>query len=91
MDGDGRLTGPMALLTGGASRLRRAMAAALAEDGARVAGIDTPMMEQWGIPSHLMMPPSVVAGNDGHPEPLDPSAFVPEMQCVPRLEPHFPR
>jgi NAD(P)-dependent dehydrogenase (short-subunit alcohol dehydrogenase family) len=55
------------------------------------AAMDTPMMEQWGIPGHLMMPPSVVAGMIRTLLLLDPSAFVPELQVVPRLEPNFPR
>ena len=55
------------------------------------AAMDTPMMEQWGIPSHLMMPPSAVAEMVRTLLLLHPSAFVPEMQIVPRLEPHFPR
>jgi NAD(P)-dependent dehydrogenase (short-subunit alcohol dehydrogenase family) len=55
------------------------------------AAMDTPMMEQWGIPSHLMMPPSAVAGMVRTLLLLDASAFVPEMQIVPRLEPNFPR
>jgi NAD(P)-dependent dehydrogenase (short-subunit alcohol dehydrogenase family) len=55
------------------------------------AAMDTPMMEQWGIPSHLMMPPSAVAGMVRTLLLLHPSAFVPEMQIVPRLEPNFPR
>jgi NAD(P)-dependent dehydrogenase (short-subunit alcohol dehydrogenase family) len=55
------------------------------------AAMDTPMMEQWGIPSHLMMPPAAVAGMVRTLLLLDPSAFVPEMQIVPRLEPNFPR
>ena len=55
------------------------------------AAMDTPMMEQWGIPSHLMMPPSAVAETVRTLLTLHPSAFVPEMQIVPRLEPNFPR
>ena len=55
------------------------------------AAMDTPMMEQWGIPSHLMMPPSTVAEMVRTLLLLHPSAFVPEMQIVPRLEPNFPR
>ena len=55
------------------------------------AAMDTPMMEQWGIPDHLMMPPSVVAEMVRTLVLLDPSSFVPEMQIVPRLEPNFPR
>jgi len=55
------------------------------------AAMDTPMMEQWGIPSHLMMPPSAVAEMVRTLVLLHPSAFVPEMQIVPRLEPNFPR
>src|SRR3954467_465003 len=55
------------------------------------AAMDTPMMEQWGIPGHLMMPPSVVAQMVATLVLLDPSSFVPEMQIVPRLEPNFPR
>jgi NAD(P)-dependent dehydrogenase (short-subunit alcohol dehydrogenase family) len=55
------------------------------------AAMDTPMMEQWGIPSHLMMPPSAVAEMVRTLVLLHPSAFVPEMQVVPRLEPNFPR
>jgi NAD(P)-dependent dehydrogenase (short-subunit alcohol dehydrogenase family) len=55
------------------------------------AAMDTPKMEQWGIPSHLMMPPSAVAGMVRTLLLLDPSACVPEMQVVPRLEPNFPR
>jgi NAD(P)-dependent dehydrogenase (short-subunit alcohol dehydrogenase family) len=55
------------------------------------AAMDTPMMEQWGIPSHLMMPPSAVAEMVRTLVTLHPSAFVPEMQIVPRLEPNFPR
>jgi NAD(P)-dependent dehydrogenase (short-subunit alcohol dehydrogenase family) len=55
------------------------------------AAMDTPMMEQWGIPAHLMMPPSVVAGMVRTLVLLPPSTFVPEMQIVPRLEPNFPR
>src|SRR3954463_2354474 len=55
------------------------------------AAMDTPMMEQWGIPSHLMMPPSAVAGTVRTLLLLHPSAFVPEMQIFPRLEPNFPR
>ncbi len=55
------------------------------------AAMDTPMMEQWGIPSHLMMPPSAVAGMVRTLLLLDPTSFVPEMQIVPRLEPNFPR
>jgi NAD(P)-dependent dehydrogenase (short-subunit alcohol dehydrogenase family) len=55
------------------------------------AAMDTPMMERWGIPSHLMMPPSAVAEMVRTLLLLHPSAFVPEMQIVPRLEPNFPR
>jgi NAD(P)-dependent dehydrogenase (short-subunit alcohol dehydrogenase family) len=55
------------------------------------AAMDTPMMEQWGIPGHLMMPPSVVAEMVRTLVLLPPSSFVPEMQIVPRLEPNFPR
>ena len=55
------------------------------------AAMDTPMMEQWGIPPHLMMPPSAVAEMVRTLLLLHPSAFVPEMQIVPRLEPNFPR
>ena len=55
------------------------------------AAMDTPMMEQWGIPSHLMMPPSAVAEAVRTLITLHPAAFVPEMQIVPRLEPNFPR
>jgi NAD(P)-dependent dehydrogenase (short-subunit alcohol dehydrogenase family) len=55
------------------------------------AAMDTPMMEQWGIPDHLMMPPSVVAEMVHTLLVLHPSSFVPEMQIVPRLEPNFPR
>jgi NAD(P)-dependent dehydrogenase (short-subunit alcohol dehydrogenase family) len=55
------------------------------------AAMDTPMMEQWGIPSHLMMPPSAVADTVRTLLLLHPAAFVPEMQIVPRLEPNFPR
>ncbi|MCF6506897.1 SDR family oxidoreductase [Blastococcus sp. MG754426] len=55
------------------------------------AAMDTPMMEQWGIPGHLMMPPSAVAEAIRTLLLLHPSAFVPEMQVVPRLEPNFPR
>ncbi len=55
------------------------------------AAMDTPMMEQWGIPSHLMMPPSAVAEMVRTLLLLHPSSFVPEMQIVPRLEPNFPR
>jgi len=55
------------------------------------AAMDTPMMEQWGIPEHLMMPPSVVAETVRTLLLLHPSCFVPEMQIVPRLEPNFPR
>jgi NAD(P)-dependent dehydrogenase (short-subunit alcohol dehydrogenase family) len=55
------------------------------------AAMDTPMMEQWGIPSHLMMPPEAVAEMVRTLITLHPSSFVPEMQIVPRLEPNFPR
>jgi NAD(P)-dependent dehydrogenase (short-subunit alcohol dehydrogenase family) len=55
------------------------------------AAMDTPMMEQWGIPAHLMMPPAAVAEMVHTLLLLDPSSFVPEMQIVPRLEPNFPR
>ena len=55
------------------------------------AAMDTPMMEQWGIPAHLMMPPAAVAEMVRTLVLLHPSAFVPEMQIVPRLEPNFPR
>jgi NAD(P)-dependent dehydrogenase (short-subunit alcohol dehydrogenase family) len=55
------------------------------------AAMDTPMMEQWGIPAHLMMPPSAVAEMVRTLLLLHPSSFVPEMQMVPRLEPGFPR
>ena len=55
------------------------------------AAMDTPMMEQWGIPAHLMMPPSAVAEMVRTLLLLHPSSFVPEMQIVPRLEPNFPR
>ena len=55
------------------------------------AAMDTPMMEQWGIPGHLMMPPSVVAEMVRTLVLLHPSGLVPEMQIVPRLEPGFPR
>jgi NAD(P)-dependent dehydrogenase (short-subunit alcohol dehydrogenase family) len=55
------------------------------------AAMDTPMMEQWGIPAHLMMPPSAVAESVRALILLHPSCFVPEMQIVPRLEPNFPR
>ena len=55
------------------------------------AAMDTPMMEQWGIPAHLMMPPDAVAEMVRTLLLLHPSSFVPEMQIVPRLEPNFPR
>ncbi|NEK87059.1 SDR family oxidoreductase [Blastococcus saxobsidens] len=55
------------------------------------AAMDTPMMEQWGIPGHLMMPPSAVADAIRTLITLHPTAFIPEMQIVPRLEPNFPR
>jgi NAD(P)-dependent dehydrogenase (short-subunit alcohol dehydrogenase family) len=55
------------------------------------AAMDTPMMEQWGIPAHLMMPPTAVAEMVRTLLLLHPSSFVPEMQIVPRLEPNFPR
>jgi len=55
------------------------------------AAMDTPMMEQWGIPAHLMMPPSAVAQMVATLLLLHPTSFVPEMQIVPRLEPNFPR
>ena len=55
------------------------------------AAMDTPMMEQWGIPSHLMMPPAAVAEMVRTLVTLHPASFVPEMQIVPRLEPNFPR
>jgi NAD(P)-dependent dehydrogenase (short-subunit alcohol dehydrogenase family) len=55
------------------------------------AAMDTPMMEQWGIPSHLMMPPDAVAEMVRTLLLLHPASFVPEMQIVPRLEPNFPR
>jgi NAD(P)-dependent dehydrogenase (short-subunit alcohol dehydrogenase family) len=55
------------------------------------AAMDTPMMEQWGIPAHLMMPPAAVAEMVRTLLLLHPSSFVPEMQIVPRLEPNFPR
>ncbi|SFE91897.1 SDR family NAD(P)-dependent oxidoreductase [Blastococcus tunisiensis] len=55
------------------------------------AAMDTPMMAQWGIPSHLMMPPSAVAEMVRTLVSLHPTSFVPEMQIVPRLEPNFPR
>jgi NAD(P)-dependent dehydrogenase (short-subunit alcohol dehydrogenase family) len=55
------------------------------------AAMDTPMMAQWGIPAHLMLPPSVVAETVRSLLLLHPAAFVPEMQIVPRLEPNFPR
>jgi NAD(P)-dependent dehydrogenase (short-subunit alcohol dehydrogenase family) len=55
------------------------------------AAMDTPMMGQWGIPSHLMMPPSAVADMVRTLLLLHPTSFVPEMQIVPRLEPNFPR
>jgi NAD(P)-dependent dehydrogenase (short-subunit alcohol dehydrogenase family) len=55
------------------------------------AAMDTPMMEQWGIPAHLMMPPSAVAETIRGLIQLHASCFVPEMQIVPRLEPNFPR
>jgi NAD(P)-dependent dehydrogenase (short-subunit alcohol dehydrogenase family) len=55
------------------------------------AAMDTPMMQQWGIPGHLMMPPSAVAEMVRTLLLLHPSSFVPEVQIVPRLEPNFPR
>jgi NAD(P)-dependent dehydrogenase (short-subunit alcohol dehydrogenase family) len=55
------------------------------------AAMDTPMMEQWGIPPHLMMPPEAVAEMVRTLLLLHPTSFVPEMQIVPRLEPGFPR
>src|ERR671929_552987 len=55
------------------------------------AAMDTPMMEQWGIPSHLMMPPAAVAEMVRTLLLLHPSCYVPELQIVPRLEPNFPR
>ncbi len=55
------------------------------------AAMDTPMMEQWGIPDHLMMPPATVAGMVRTLVTLHPSSFVPELVIVPRLEPNFPR
>ena len=55
------------------------------------AAMDTPMMEQWGIPPHLMMPPEAVAEMVRTLLLLHPTSFVPEMQIVPRLEPNFPR
>ena len=55
------------------------------------AAMDTPMMAQWGIPAHLMMPPSAVAEMVRTLLLLHPTCFVPEMQIVPRLEPNFPR
>jgi NAD(P)-dependent dehydrogenase (short-subunit alcohol dehydrogenase family) len=55
------------------------------------AAMDTPMMGRWGIPAHLMMPPAAVADMVRTLITLHPSAFVPELQIVPRLEPNFPR
>jgi NAD(P)-dependent dehydrogenase (short-subunit alcohol dehydrogenase family) len=55
------------------------------------AAMDTPMMEQWGIPDHLMMPPATVAGMVRTLVTLEASSFVPELVIVPRLEPSFPR
>ena len=55
------------------------------------AAMDTPMMEQWGIPDHLMMPPDTVAGMVRTLVTLHASSFVPELLIVPRLEPNFPR
>ena len=55
------------------------------------AAMDTPMMEQWGIPDHLMMPPATVAGMVRTLVTLHASSFVPELLIVPRLEPNFPR
>jgi NAD(P)-dependent dehydrogenase (short-subunit alcohol dehydrogenase family) len=55
------------------------------------AAMDTPMMGQWKIPAHLMMPPSAVAEMVRMLLLLHPACFVPEMQVVPRLEPNFPR
>lgn len=55
------------------------------------AAMDTPMMEQWGIPAHLMMPPATVAGMVRTLLTLDASSFVPELVIAPRLEPNFPR
>ena len=47
------------------------------------AAMDTPMMAQWGIPAHLMMPPSAVAEMVRTLLLLHPSSFVPEMQRPP--------
>jgi NAD(P)-dependent dehydrogenase (short-subunit alcohol dehydrogenase family) len=55
------------------------------------AAMDTPMMEQWGIPADRMMPPSTVGAMVRTLLQLDPSSYVPEMVIVPRLEPDFPR
>ena len=55
------------------------------------AAMDTPMMHQWQLPAHLMMPPSAVAEMVATLLLLHPACFVPEMQIVPRLEPNFPR
>jgi hypothetical protein len=54
------------------------------------AAVDTPMMEPWGTPVHLILSPSAVA-ETVRTLLLDRSAVMAKMQIVPRLEPTFPR
>lgn len=59
--------------------------------GIMPAAMDTPMMERWGIPAEVMMPPSDVAAEILHCLRRPPTAYGQNLVVVPRKEPDFPR
>lgn len=54
------------------------------------AAMDTPMMEQWGLPQHRMMPPSVVAGLVRTAATLPPEVVLQSLVVTTRVE-TYPR
>lgn len=59
--------------------------------GIMPAAMDTPMMEQWGIPKERMMDPAVVAAEVVHAIARPRSAYGQNLVIVPPREPNFPR
>ncbi|MDA8391673.1 MAG: SDR family NAD(P)-dependent oxidoreductase, partial [Actinomycetota bacterium] len=59
--------------------------------GIMPAAMDTPMMEQWGIPKDRMMDPADVAAEVVHAVTRPRSAYGQNLVIVPPREPNFPR